>query len=127
MRKRPDEQDSQCKVAAERDGALLLVDFINPLQFDGAKALAPSALAAARQTARLRRRLDNEGVRTVYANDNYGDWTSDFKALLHRCLALPGDAGRMAKLVAPRRRDFAVLKPRHSAFYATPLELLLQP
>lgn len=105
---------------------LLLVDFINPLQFDGAKALAPSALAAARQTARLRRRLDGEGVRTVYANDNYGDWTSDFKALLHRCLALPGDAGHMAKLLAPRRRDFAVLKPRHSALYATPLHLLLE-
>ena len=31
----------------------------------------------------------------------------------------------MARLVAPGPRDIAILKPRHSAFYGTPLELLL--
>ncbi|MDR7269362.1 nicotinamidase-related amidase [Pelomonas saccharophila] len=105
---------------------MLLVDFVNPLSFDGAQALAPSALAAARQTNRLRRRLAAEGARTIYANDNYGQWTSDFKALWRHCLATPGNAGKLAKLVTPRRDDFALLKPRHSAFYATPLDLLLE-
>lgn len=105
---------------------LLLVDFINPLQFDGAADLSPSALQAARQTARLRRRLTREGVRTVYANDNYGMWTSDFQALCKRCAALPGTAGDMASRVAPRAGDFTLLKPRHSAFYATPLDILLE-
>ena len=105
---------------------LLLVDFINPLDFDGAEDLAPSALQAARHAARLRRQLGAEGVRVVYANDNYGEWTSDFLALCRRCGSMPGTAGRMARLMAPRRKDFAVLKPRHSAFYATPLHLLLE-
>jgi nicotinamidase-related amidase len=105
---------------------LLLVDFINPLNFEGAAELSPSALDAARQTARLRRRLGAEGIRTVYANDNYGQWTSDFKALCEGCRAIPGTAGRMARLMTPTRRDFAILKPRHSAFYATPLDLLLE-
>ncbi|MGM9480256.1 cysteine hydrolase family protein [Roseateles sp. NT4] len=104
---------------------LLLVDFVNPLDFDGAAALAPSALEAARQTSSLRRRLAAEGVRTVYANDNYGQWTSDFKALWQHCRAAPGIAGKIAKLMAPKRDDFVLLKPRHSAFYATPLDLLL--
>lgn len=104
---------------------LLVVDFINPLSFDGAAALAPSALEAAKQTARLRARLSAEGIRTVYANDNYGEWTSDFKALWQHCRAAPGTAGKIAKLMAPRHEDFALLKPRHSAFYATPLDLLL--
>lgn len=105
---------------------LLLVDFINPLKFEGAAALAPSALAAAKQTARLRRRLARDGVRSVYANDNYGLWTSDFKALCKRCAALPGTAGQVARAMAPAARDFTLLKPRHSAFYATPLDILLQ-
>lgn len=105
---------------------LLLVDFVNPLSFDGAAELAPSALEAARQTANLRRRLAAEGVRTIYANDNYGQWTSDFKALWRHCRAKPGIAGKIARLIAPRRDDFALLKPRHSAFYATPLDLLLE-
>ena len=104
---------------------LLLVDFVNPLTFDGAAELAPSALEAAKQAAKLRRRLSAEGVRTVYANDNYGQWTSDFKALWRHCRALPGTAGKIARLMTPRRDDFALLKPRHSAFYATPLDLLL--
>jgi nicotinamidase-related amidase len=105
---------------------LLLVDFINPLDFDGADALAPDALAAARATARLRRRSDGTPMQTLYANDNYGVWRSDFKAVLARCRARPGAAGRIARLLAPRRGDLTILKPRHSAFYATPLDLLLR-
>lgn len=105
---------------------LLLVDFVNPLDFDGAAELSPSAEAAARVTARLRRRLSPQGVRSIYANDNYGMWTSDFKQLWKRCAARAGAAGRMAQLLKPRARDFTLLKPRHSAFYATPLHLLLQ-
>jgi nicotinamidase-related amidase len=104
---------------------LLLVDFINPLDFDGADALAPSALAAARATARLRREAARSGVQTLYANDNYGVWRSDFKALWSRCRASRGAAGTIARLMKPRREDLAILKPRHSAFYGTPLELFL--
>ncbi|MDY0747576.1 isochorismatase family cysteine hydrolase [Paucibacter sp. R3-3] len=105
---------------------LLLVDFINPLRFDGADLLAPSALMAARQTARLRKHLSIKGSRTIFANDNYGQWTSDFKELWKRCAALPGAAGHIAKLLKPAADDFTLLKPRHSAFYATPLDILLK-
>ena len=105
---------------------LLLVDFINPLDFDGADALAPAALAAARATARLRRQAARSGVQTLYANDNYGVWRSDFKALWSRCRSMRGAAGTIARLMKPRRDDLTVLKPRHSAFYATPLHLLLR-
>jgi nicotinamidase-related amidase len=105
---------------------LLLVDFVNPLRFDGAAELAPSAVEAARQAARLRRRLAADGVRAIYANDNYGLWTSDFKALWKHCSALRGPAGEIARLIAPTKQDLALLKPRHSAFYATPLDILLE-
>lgn len=57
---------------------LLLVDFINPLDFPGGEKFAPVAVAAARATAGLKKRLAGEGVAAVYANDNYGVWHSDF-------------------------------------------------
>jgi nicotinamidase-related amidase len=105
---------------------LVLVDFINPLQFDGADALAAPALAAARATAALRRRTARDGVQTIYANDNYGVWRSDFKAVWARCRALDGAPAQIARLLQPRRNDLTILKPRHSAFYSTPLDLLLR-
>jgi nicotinamidase-related amidase len=105
---------------------LLLVDYINPLDFAGAQAMAPAAVAAARATARLRRSLRGSEAQVVYANDNYGVWRSDFHALWQRCRRLPGAPAELARSLAPRKSDFTILKPRHSAFYETPLDLLLR-
>jgi nicotinamidase-related amidase len=104
---------------------LLLVDFITSLDFPGAEKLAPKALAAARGTAALKQRLHAEGVPTIYANDNYGVWQSDFHSLVSTCLGLEGEAGQIARLLYPQADDITILKPRHSAFYASALELLL--
>lgn len=104
---------------------LLLVDFINALDFPGAEKLAGPALEAARATADLKRRLRADGVVAIYANDNFGAWQSDFHGLVTRCLALPGEPGEIARVLRPQEDDLTVLKPRHSAFYASPLELLL--
>ena len=104
---------------------LLLVDFINPLQFPLASRLAPAARAAAKATAMLKNRLTRDGVLTIYANDNYGQWTSDFASTLSYCLSRGGVAAEMATTLKPNRGDLVILKPRHSAFFATPLELVL--
>jgi nicotinamidase-related amidase len=105
---------------------LLLVDFINPLEFPAARRLAPRALAAARATAALKARLRSAGVQAVYANDNYGVWQSNFQSVFARCAAAGGVSAEMARLLAPLPDDITVLKPRHSAFFATPLQLLLE-
>jgi nicotinamidase-related amidase len=104
---------------------LLLVDFVNPLDFEGAQALRGPALQAAQATARLRARLDEQGVRCVYVNDNYGQWSTDFRTLWRVCSTSKDEPGRIARTLKPRSDDFTVLKPRHSGFYATPLDLLL--
>lgn len=103
---------------------LLLVDFINPLAFEGAQDLTPQAIAAARSTARLKAALGKETL-SIYANDNYGTWRSDFPNLWRRCAKLAGAPGRIARQLKPRRDDLSIVKPRHSAFYNTPLEILL--
>ena len=104
---------------------LLLVDVINPFEFPKADALAPAAWQAARAVARLKARLASRRVLTIYANDNYGQWRSDFRQTLEHCLARGGVAAQIAQLLAPAPADLVMLKPRHSAFYATPLDLVL--
>ena len=107
------------------DRVLLLVDFINPLDFPGSESLAPHAVEAARATAALKERLTADGAVAIFANDNYGVWQSDFHTMVSTCLGMPGPAGEIARLLYPQAQDLTILKPRHSAFYASPLELLL--
>lgn len=104
---------------------LLLIDFINPMDFPGAEDLADAAVEAARATSALKKRLGEAGVPTIYANDNYGGWQSDFQSLVERCVGSRGASGEMAQLLFPERGDLTVLKPRHSAFLGSPLDLLL--
>ncbi len=111
---------------AKSETVLLLVDFINPLDFDGAEALQISAIAAARATAKLRRRMRADRLQCLFANDNYGVWHSDFKELWAKCSAAGGTPAKMARALRPARNDFTILKPRHSAFYSTPLDLVLR-
>lgn len=105
---------------------MLLVDFINPFDFRGAAKLAPRALKAAKCTASLKKELRKKGVICIYANDNFGVWKSDFKDLVGYCSRKGGVSAEVAEILAPQKEDLTILKPRHSAFYASPLDLLLK-
>jgi nicotinamidase-related amidase len=106
--------------------ALLLVDVVNDFEFDGAERMLPGALRAARRIAGLKQRTAARGIPAVYANDNYGRWRSDFAEQVRRCLE-EGVRGRpLVEMLRPGPRDYFVLKPLHSAFYGTPLHILLR-
>jgi nicotinamidase-related amidase len=105
--------------------ALLIIDMINALDFDGGQELLPRALRAAERIAALRSRAHASGLPVIYVNDNFGKWRSDFKALLDRCLQ-DGVRGRpLAQLLKPGEEDYFVLKPKHSGFHCTTLDVLL--
>jgi len=105
--------------------ALLLIDFMNPLDFRGGPALGRGALRAAARTAALKARLARDKVPVIYCNDNFGRWDSDFDAVIEHCRTRGGIPARLVALLAPAQADRSVLKPRHSAFFGTPLEFLL--
>lgn len=58
-------------------------------------------------------------------NDNFGRWKSDFRRLVEHCLndGVPGE--EIARVLQPEEDDYFVLKPKHSAFFETPLDTLL--
>ena len=84
----------------------------------GAQRIAPKIAA-------LRRRCHDAGVPVIFANDNNGRWRSDFRSLLTDVVARGPGADIGARL-APREDDYFILKPKHSAFHATPLQALLE-
>lgn len=105
--------------------ALLLLDVINDLEFAEGEALLAHALPMAERLAALAARARDAGVPVVYVNDNYGRWRSDFRRLVAHCLE---DGVRGAPVVArlrPHDDDYFVLKPKHSAFFSTSLDVLL--
>lgn len=106
--------------------ALLLVDVINDFEFPGGAQLFRHALPAAKRIAKLKERCSRSGVPAIYVNDNFGKWRSDFKKLVSHCLKDDVRGERVVKLLKPGRDDYFVLKPKHSGFYSTTLELLLQ-
>jgi nicotinamidase-related amidase len=106
--------------------ALLLIDVVNPLAFAGARALQRAALPAARRLARLKAAAQRAGVPVIYVNDNFGLWGLGFRELVERVAARPSLGQPIVALLPPRPSDYFVLKPKHSGFYETSLELLLQ-
>jgi nicotinamidase-related amidase len=105
--------------------ALLLIDVINPLDFVGGDQLYASALPAARRIAALKGMLRREGVPAVYVNDNFGCWDLGFRELVALHLRSANRGQPIIELLAPQAGDHFVLKPKHSGFYGTSLELLL--
>ncbi len=103
--------------------ALLIVDVINDLQFPEAPQLLRHAIPMARRLRTLKLRAHKADVPVVYVNDNFGHWQSNFNVLVERFSRSKGKI--LIQLLKPGPRDYFVLKPRHSAFYGTSLEILI--
>jgi nicotinamidase-related amidase len=105
--------------------ALLLIDVINDFEFPRGEELFAQALPLAPKIAALKKRSADAGIPAIYVNDNFGRWQSKFEEIVGHCL---GDVrGRpFVEQLIPGAEDYFVLKPKHSGFYQTPLELLLK-
>jgi len=107
------------------DAALLLIDVINDLDFEGGDRLLKFASPMATALGKLKRRAKAAGIPAIYANDNFGRWRSDFPTLIRSFSRskVPGRA--VVARLAPQKNDYFVLKPKHSAFFQTNLDILL--
>lgn len=106
--------------------ALVLIDMINDLEFEGGENIAGPAAAAAERIAALKQQAKSRGIPVIYANDNFGKWRSDFREVVKHCLEDGVRGQRLAELLRPDRDDYFVLKPKHSAFFETTLATLLE-
>jgi len=106
--------------------ALFLIDVINDLDFEDSDGLVAQAEPMAVRLAELKRRATAAGVPCLYVNDNFGQWRSDFRHTVAHCTSRSSPGRRVSRRLRPTRQDYFVLKPKHSGFFATTLDTLLE-
>ncbi len=106
--------------------ALLLIDLINDLDFPEGEQLLEQALPMARRLAELKKRAAKNTIPAIYVNDDFGQWRSDFRAVVKHCTHPSSRGAPIAKLLRPQEDDYYVLKPKHSGFYSNTLDVLLE-
>jgi nicotinamidase-related amidase len=106
--------------------ALLLIDVINDLEFPGNELLLKHAPRMADRIAALKVRAAKAKIPTIYVNDNFGKWRSDFQKQVDHCLHDNVCGKIVTEKLKPAPEDYFVLKPKHSGFFASSLDLLLR-
>jgi len=119
-------EDLHGNVPDKSNVALLLIDVINDLEFDEGDQLLRFARPMADRIAELKRRAKQAGVPVIYVNDNFGKWQSDFQKILKHCLEDDVRGKPVVELLKPDEDDYFVLKPKHSGFFSTTLDTLLE-
>jgi nicotinamidase-related amidase len=106
--------------------ALLILDMISEFTFPGGRRVLRGARRPASAIAKLKARARSAGLPVVYVNDTAGKWESDPRAFVQRCLDPRARGHDVVALVEPLLDDdYFIFKPKHSAFFGTPLNPLL--
>jgi nicotinamidase-related amidase len=104
--------------------ALIVIDMLNRYEHDDAGALVESVRDCLSPLQRALELADEQGVMTVYVNDNHGDWSAGRDELCQ--WALEGSQPELVEAVLPSHEAAFVSKARHSVFYETALNYLLR-
>ena len=105
--------------------AILVVDVINDLEFPGGEKVEPWARKMADRLVPTLRKARRAKTQIIYANDNFGRWQDDFSAVYKHATRRAARGAAIARRLKPAKNDYFILKPMHSAFYATSLPVLL--
>jgi nicotinamidase-related amidase len=119
-------QDLYGSVPDQSAVAILIIDTINDLEYEGGEELFKHAYPMAKKIRDLKASVKAAGIPVVYVNDNFGQWRSDFRALVRHCIEDEVRGNPLAVLLEPEDGDYFVLKPKNSGFFSTTLELLLK-
>ncbi|WP_031520751.1 cysteine hydrolase family protein [Streptomyces sp. NRRL F-5123] len=110
----------------ERAGraALVVIDVINTYDHPDADLLVASVREKLPALTRALAGARRSGTEVIYVNDNFGRWRSHHDELVDA--ALSGPHAELVEPLVPDEESLFVVKARHSVFYQTPLEYLLQ-
>ncbi|WP_050801652.1 isochorismatase family cysteine hydrolase [Ornithinibacillus scapharcae] len=104
--------------------AILFIDLINDFQFEGGEKLLTHTESILPNLLKLRQFADEQKLPIIYINDHYQLWQSEPNVILNHCLN-PANK-HIIQQIKPRKTDYFLIKPQHSAFYQTPLHSLLK-
>jgi len=105
--------------------ALLIIDMIQDFSFQDGEQLFKQALPISENINKLKATAEARAIPIIYVNDNFDKWKSNFHILLNH--ALESEKGNLiAHSLKPDEKDYFVLKPKHSGFFSSSLDILLQ-
>jgi nicotinamidase-related amidase len=105
--------------------ALLIIDMINTLEFPEGKKLLRHALPVANTIGKIKARMKRRSVPVIYVNDHFGNWRASWEEVYDYCTQDHFTGAKLSQLLKPEEDDYFVLKPKHSGFYSTNLDVLL--
>ncbi|HWO96295.1 MAG TPA: isochorismatase family cysteine hydrolase [Bacillus sp. (in: firmicutes)] len=103
--------------------ALIIIDIINDFQFQYGEALSKQTTNIAQNIYQFKRYMYQRNYPIISVNDHYGLWQANLEKILEKCtnhLSLP-----ILALLKPEEKDYFLIKPKHSIFYGTALDMLL--
>ncbi|WP_228547594.1 isochorismatase family cysteine hydrolase [Filobacillus milosensis] len=104
--------------------ALLIIDMINRMDFDGAEDLYENTKEIIDPIINLKRYAQQKDMPVIYVNDNFGMWKENHHKLIDYCKE--GMAKDWIEKLEPDEDDYFIFKPKHSGFYGTQLNFLLE-
>jgi nicotinamidase-related amidase len=103
--------------------ALLIIDILNPFDFEHGRTLAEHTTKAVEPLKSLRANCHEKEIPIIYINDHYNLWQADLEKIYKKCL---NDRSQpVIDPLKPGQNDYFLIKPKHSAFYGTALNTLL--
>lgn len=104
--------------------ALIIVDMINDFNFPKGRELVEFTHTIVPSILALKKYCQSNDIPVVYVNDHYQLWKADLGLIIAHTqndLSAP-----IIQQMKPDRSDYFLIKPKHSAFYGTALNTLLQ-
>jgi nicotinamidase-related amidase len=103
--------------------ALIVVDMVQTYDFDDAERLVNNVERIVDPLRDLIQRAKRDADRVIYVNDNFGDWHSERQRLVETALAT--EHAKLVEAIKPDDDATFIVKARHSIFYGTPLDYML--
>src|SRR5690625_4360096 len=106
------------------DTALIIIDMINKMDFEGAELLLENTRPIVKPILNLKKEAKKKGHPVIFVNDNFELWHEDVKNLIEECKK--GIAKEIVEQFTPEKDEFFIIKPKHSGFHGTQLDILLR-
>ncbi|MGR3765298.1 cysteine hydrolase family protein [Rossellomorea sp. NS-SX7] len=103
--------------------ALLIIDMINTFDFNGGDALLSNTRDIIEPIRELKKKAKKADIPVIYVNDNYGLWQDNMQNIIDKCK--DGKGRSIIEKIHPDDDDYFIVKPKHSCFFGTQLEILL--
>ena len=111
-------------MTVQENTALLIIDVINKMDFEGAEQLMQQTLPILSPLTKLKQHCKRQNIPVIYVNDNFGLWQENVNQIIDECRGGLGDV--LIEALHPEEDDYFIIKPKHSGFFGTQLDILLK-